>query len=132
LGKPEGEIAIIRSGVDKNAWQTRLKKFDRESVRASWNIPTDALVVLYCATIATLETPPGPIASVRNSRHSLDISGVFEGEGPQRSELEREVASLGIAGRVRLLGFVNDSELPGTYKAANLSFYPQSMISVLL
>ena len=123
LGKPENEIAMIRSGVDKKAWQARLENFDRGAVRISWNVPSDATVVLYCAKLQPWKRPLDLLRAFANAR----VPGsylVFVGEGPQRAELEREVESLSIVDRVRILGFVNDSQLPGAYKAADLFVLP--------
>lgn len=123
LGKPEEEIAIIRSGVNKDAWRARLKYFQRDAVRGSWNVPTDALVVLYCAKLQPWKRPLDLLRAFARA----NVPGsylVYAGDGPQRSELEREVVSLGIADRVRILGLVNDSQLPGAYKAADLFVLP--------
>ncbi|PWU08519.1 MAG: hypothetical protein C5B47_04595 [Verrucomicrobia bacterium] len=38
--------------------------------------------------------------------------------------MESEIAKLGLRDRVRVLGFVNDSQLPGAYKAADLFVLP--------
>jgi glycosyltransferase involved in cell wall biosynthesis len=123
LGKPEKEIVVTRSGVNKEAWRERLKEFDRDAVRRSWKVPADAVVVLYCAKLQVWKRPLDLLRAFAKA----DVSGsylVFAGEGPQRAELEREVVSLGITDRVRILGFVNDSQLPGAYKAADLFVLP--------
>jgi glycosyltransferase involved in cell wall biosynthesis len=123
LGKREKEIVIIRSGVDKSAWLTRLTNFNREVVRASWNVPAEARVVLYCAKLQPWKRPLDLLRAFAKA----NVTGsylVYAGEGPQRSELERETASLGISERVRILGFLNDSQLPGAYKAADLFVLP--------
>ena len=123
LGKPEDEIVIIRSGVDKDTWITRLKKFDRQTVRTFWSVPPEAPVVLYCAKLQPWKRP----LDLLRAFSKANLSGsylVYAGEGPQRPELEREAKSLGIAERVRILGFVNDSQLPGVYKAADLFVLP--------
>lgn len=123
LGKPEKEIAMIRSGVNKDAWRTRLENFDRDTVRASWKVPSNAMVVLYCAKLQAWKRPLDLLRGFAKA----NVPGsflIFAGEGPQRPELEREVVSLGIADRVRILGFVNDSQLPGAYKAADLFVLP--------
>jgi glycosyltransferase involved in cell wall biosynthesis len=123
LGKPEDEIVIIRSGVDKDAWLARLKGFDRETIRTSWNVPAEAPVVLYCAKLQPWKRP----LDILRAFFKANLGGsylVYAGEGPQRSELEREAKSLGIAEQVRILGFVNDSQLPGVYKAADLFVLP--------
>ena len=124
LGKSEKEIVMIRSGVDKNAWQARLENFDRAAIRRSWSVPTDATVVLYCAKLQPWKRPLDLLRAFAKA----SVPGsylVFAGEGPQRVELEREIACLDITDRVRILGFVNDSQLPGTYKVADLFFLPK-------
>lgn len=123
LGKPQEEIALIRSGVDKDAWRTRLKSFERDAVRVSWNVPSNALVVLYCAKLQPWKRPLDLLRAFAKASAPGSYL-VYAGEGPQRAELEREIVTLGIAQRVRLLGFVNDSQLPGAYKAADLFVLP--------
>src|SRR5439155_16692891 len=49
---------------------------------------------------------------------------IFAGEGPLRSQMESEAASLGVASRVRFLGFVNQSQLPAVYASADLMVLP--------
>jgi glycosyltransferase involved in cell wall biosynthesis len=123
LGKPQDEIVLIRSGVDKDAWRARLKNFERDAVRISWNVPLNALVVLYCAKLQPWKRPLDLLRAFAKA----DVPGsylVYAAEGPQRAELEREVVSLGLTERVRMLGFVNDSQVPGTYKAADLFVLP--------
>jgi glycosyltransferase involved in cell wall biosynthesis len=49
---------------------------------------------------------------------------VFAGDGPERSNLEGRATELGLAERVRFLGFLNQSQLPATYCAADLVVLP--------
>ncbi len=49
---------------------------------------------------------------------------VFAGDGPVRPVLERAARDLGIAERVRMLGFVNQSRLPEVYRASDLLVLP--------
>src|SRR6266436_276541 len=49
---------------------------------------------------------------------------LFAGAGPLLRRLESEAASLGIASRVRFLGFANQSQLPAVYTAADLLVLP--------
>jgi len=123
LGKPGEEIVIVCSGVNKDTWLARFTDFDRDAVRASWNVPNTAKVVLSCAKLQPWKRPLDLLRAFAQA----SVPGtylVFAGEGPQRPELEREAVSLGINDRVRILGFVNDSQLPGTYKAADLFVLP--------
>src|SRR5439155_389756 len=49
---------------------------------------------------------------------------VFAGAGPLLPQLESEAASLGVAYRVRFLGFLNQTQLPAVYTAADLLVLP--------
>jgi hypothetical protein len=64
--------------------------------------------------------PPG---SIRRNRNPGTVP-VFAGDGPLRQTLYQRALDLGIADRVRFLGFVNQSALPAVYKAADLMVLP--------
>ncbi len=125
LGVPEKHIRVIRCGMDREAWVARSKKLDRATVRASWEIPAAARVVLYCAKLQPWKRPLDLLEAFAKA-NLPDTYLVFAGEGPQRGEIESRVRALGIAGRVRVLGFVNLSQLPGFYQAADLFVLPSA------
>lgn len=123
LGMPPERIAIMRSGVDKDGWVEQTKKFDRDSVRASWNVPCDAVVIFYCAKLQSWKRP----LDLLRAFAKVDAPNaylVYAGEGPQRRQLKQEAQQCGVSDRVRVLGFVNVSQLPGLYKAADLFVLP--------
>jgi len=49
---------------------------------------------------------------------------VLVGKGPREGELRQRVAELGLGGRVRFVGRVNDDDLPAYYQAADLFVLP--------
>jgi glycogen(starch) synthase len=57
-------------------------------------------------------------------RLSPGVSLVLAGTGTYRSALEARAASLGLDGRVRFLGFVDEKRLRGLYAAADLVVVP--------
>jgi glycosyltransferase involved in cell wall biosynthesis len=119
LGMPRERIMVIRSGADKEAWVARADKSDPLAVRASWNVPAHAPVVFYCAKLQPWKRP----LDLLHAFSMANIAGaylVMAGDGPLRKELEEEVRHRNLQDRVRLLGFVNTSQLPGCYKAADL------------
>lgn len=125
LGVPEKRVRVIRCGVDKEAWLASNGKFDRAAVRASWNIPADAQVILYCAKLQPWKRP----LDLLEAFSKANLSGVylvFAGEGPQRAKVEARVRALGLTERVRVLGFVNASQLPDFYQAADLFVLPSA------
>jgi glycosyltransferase involved in cell wall biosynthesis len=79
--------------------------------------------VLFCAKLQPWKRP----ADLLRAFAKADISDallVFAGEGPLRSQLESEAAGLGVASRIRFLGFVNQSQLPSVYASADLMVLP--------
>ena len=50
----------------------------------------------------------------------LDFLCWIVGEGPERPALERQIAALGLQGRVYLIGHVPRTDLPGYYRYADL------------
>lgn len=125
LGVPEKRLRVIRCGMSKEDWSASNGKFDRAAVRASWGVPENAPVVLYCAKLQPWKKPLDLLESFAKA-NSRGAYLVFAGEGPQRTELESRVQSLGIPDRVRVLGFVNTSQLPSFYNAADLFVLPSA------
>ena len=123
LGIPEDRITLTPYSVDNDWWKEQSSRVDRAVVRRTWGIASEALVILYCAKLQPWKRPLDLLrafALASTSRSHL----VFAGEGPLRPELETEAASLGIAGRVHFLGFVNQSQLPSIYTASDLMVLP--------
>lgn len=125
LGLPERRIAMTPYVVDNDRWTAQAAAVDRPAVRRQWGIDENAPVVLFCAK---LQPWKGPLDLLR-AFALADVSSaylVYAGEGPLRKHLEAEAKSLGLAGRVRFLGFVNQSQLPAVYRAADLMVLPST------
>jgi|SRR5579859_44508 len=125
LGISEKRIRVIRCGVDKESWLQRQEGADRRAVRASWDVPASAPVVLFCAKLQPWKRPLDLLEAF--SKADLPcVYLVLAGEGPQRGEVEARVRALGLTERVRVLGFVNASQLPGIYRAADIFVLPSA------
>jgi glycosyltransferase involved in cell wall biosynthesis len=123
LGFSSDHIFLVPTAVDNDWWTERAAKADRNATRAAWKIPTEGTVSLFCAKLQRWKGPMDLLeafgrANVPNSYL------VFVGDGPERSNLERRAAGLGLADRVRFLGFLNQSQLPSAYCAADLFVLP--------
>ena len=123
LGIPDDRITLTPYSVDNDWWQERSSEVDRAVVRRSWGISADALVILFCAKLQPWKRPLDLLRAFALARVP-DSALVLAGEGPLRPELETAAASLGIAERVRFLGFVNQSQLPSIYTAADVMVVP--------
>lgn len=125
LGVPAKRISFTPYPVDNDWWLQRSSTVGREQVRADWNIPSDAFIVLYCAKLQPWKRPHDLLrafATVDSGNSYL----VIVGEGPLRREVEQESARLGVSDRCRFLGFANQSQLPAIYTAADVLVLPSS------
>ena len=125
LGIPAERISLAPYSVGNDWWLERSAKVDRKAVRESWGIPPEAPVVLYCAKLQPWKRPQDLLRAFARAG-LLDAYLVIAGEGPLRPEMEREAAELGISQRSRFLGFVNQSQLPSVYTAADVLVLPSS------
>jgi glycosyltransferase involved in cell wall biosynthesis len=118
------DLIVLAPYVVDNAWWTKhAAEADRDAVRGSWQIPACAPVVLFCAKLQPWKCPLDLLEAF--ARASVPESYlVFAGDGPLRSLIERRAGDLGIAGWVRFLGFVNQSQLPAVYRASDLLVLP--------
>jgi len=123
LGFSADRIFLVPTAVDNDWWTAMAANADRTAVRAAWKIPADASVALFCAKLQLWKGPRDLLEAFANANVPNSYV-VFAGDGPERANLERRAAELGIADRVRFLGFVNQTQLPATYLAADLFVLP--------
>ncbi len=119
LGIPENRIVLTPFCVDNKWWIERSDRVDRTGVRARWSIPENAAVILFCAKLQPWKRPLDLLQAFAMVA-DLNAYLVFAGDGALRPFLESEARALGIADRVRFLGFVNQSALPETYVASDV------------
>jgi glycosyltransferase involved in cell wall biosynthesis len=123
LGVPPARILLGRNVVDNAWWTERAARVDRDVLRASWRIPASASVALFCAKLQPWKAPQDVLEAF--ARASVpDSFLVYAGDGPLRGALEQRARDLCISERVRILGFVNQSQLPSVYCAADLFVLP--------
>lgn len=131
LGVDETRIAFAHYTVDNESFVHAASKVDRVDARRRLGVPDHAFVVLFCAKLVPRKRPHEALRGVARlmrdgdgGRTSRPAYLVFAGDGPLRAGLEGETAALGVADRVRFLGFVNQSRLPEIYVAADVLLLP--------
>jgi glycosyltransferase involved in cell wall biosynthesis len=131
LGIPIERVVLTPNVVDNIWWVGKVAQVDRQAVRQRWNIPEDALVVLYCGKLQAWKRPIDLLHAFAQANIE-NAYLVLAGEGPLRSELEMEVQRLGISEKVRFLGFVNQSQLPPVYRASDVLVLPSAYEAFVL
>jgi glycosyltransferase involved in cell wall biosynthesis len=109
--------------VDNSWWTERAAQADCRAVRAAWDLADVAPVVLFCAKLQPWKGPADLLEGFARA-NVPNLHLVFAGEGPLKPELKLRAKALGVSERVRFLGFVNQSQLPSVYGAADLFVLP--------
>jgi glycosyltransferase involved in cell wall biosynthesis len=123
LGLPAERVTLTPYSVDNDWWMQQSAAVDRAAVRASWRASASDAVILFCAKLQPWKRPGDLLRAFAEAKLS-DALLVIAGEGPLRAELEAQALTLGVASRVRFLGFVNQSQLPAVYTSADLMVLP--------
>lgn len=123
LGIPESRIALTPYVVNNDWWIEKSNQANRSEFRQRWTIPQQAVLIVFSAKLQAWKRPTDILRAFARVPAS-DAYLIFAGEGPLRPELESEAQTLGIANRVRFLGFVNQTGLPETYSASDILVLP--------
>jgi glycosyltransferase involved in cell wall biosynthesis len=129
LGIPEDCIVLCHYTVDNDYFAQATAKVNRIEVRQRWNIPDDAVVILFCGKLVPWKRPQDVLRAFAAINQQPQVVSnpvylIYAGEGILRQSLEIEAKSLGVTDRVRFLGFVNQSRLPEVYAASDLLVLP--------
>ncbi|HOX53654.1 MAG TPA: glycosyltransferase family 4 protein, partial [Fibrobacteria bacterium] len=115
-------IRIVQGGFDPTPFANAPSKSDS---RAKFQIPENAKLVVC---VRRLQQRMGLENLVDAASRLLEVHPelivAIAGKGPSAQSLQERIDRLGLQGRVRLLGFVPDADLPALYAAADLSVVP--------
>ena len=123
LGFPPDRVSMTLDTVDNHWWLAQASAVDRDEARRSLGFAPEEKIILFCAKLQPWKRPMDLLhafasAAIPNTKL------IFAGDGAQRAELEKEAAVRGVSDKVQFLGFVNQSQLPKLYKAADLMVIP--------
>ena len=122
LGIAEQRMQLAPYVVDNEWWITQARQVIVGRTTAMVN-SSQCPRCTICAKLQPWKRPQDLLQAFAQA-HVLGAYLVFAGEGPLRAELESEAKVLQISERVRFLGFVNQSQLPSVYSAADLFVLP--------
>lgn len=118
----QSPVEVVSGGADFAVFQPPA---DRAAARRRWGLDPDDFLFL---TVRRLDPRMGLDGLLdvfaRVARRHRQARLFLAGRGPQQAALEAGIAALGLGGRVRLLGFVPEGDLPGLYGAADCTLMP--------
>jgi len=123
LGIPASSVTLTPYCVDNDWWMQQSKLVDSAAVRASWGVSPNDVAIVFSAKLQQWKRPFDLLRAFAKA-NLPNAFLLYAGAGPLLPHLESEAASLGIASRVRFLGFVNQSRLPAVYTSADLLILP--------
>jgi glycosyltransferase involved in cell wall biosynthesis len=123
LGVPRERIMFTPGGFDSEWWAREASRSNKHEARAQWGIPEKCPVLLFCAKLQPRKRPQDVLRAFAKL-DAVDCFLIFAGDGPLRKELETEAETLGVSRRVVFCGFVNQTQLPALYRAADLFVLP--------
>lgn len=121
LGLPPDRIFLTPYVVETAFFSRRAADADRDRMRATWGIPSDGFVALFCGKLASWKRP---LDLLEAAARCPQIIAIFAGDGPLRRALEFRAGQHDLSGRVRFLGFVNQTALPAVYAASEVLVLP--------
>jgi glycosyltransferase involved in cell wall biosynthesis len=125
LGISKERVTLTPYAVDNDWWMRQSQEVDRAAVRRSWGAGPDDFVVLFAAKLQPWKGPRDLMLAFAKAKLANALL-IVAGDGPLQSQLSAEALSLGIAPRVRFLGFVNQSQLPAIYTSSDVMVLPSS------
>ncbi len=126
-GTPEDRIRVIYRGVDGREFDPAAVAPSRvEALRRAWGLAPETRVILQAARLTGWKGQSVLIAATRLLRERGDLgdtvvvlAGDAQGRDGYKAQLEDEIESAGLGGRVRLVGHVAD--MPAAYATAHLA-----------
>ena len=118
-----GARRVVRSPhfVDNELFAREAARADSTASRARWGIPPEAFVVLFAGKLVTKKRPLDVVRAVARAGRP-DVRLLVAGDGELREAVRAEAASLGVT--LHLAGFLNQSEIPAAYAAADALALP--------
>ena len=109
-----------------NAWfAERATPAARAAVRTRFGLGLDTPVALFAGKLLDFKRPGDFIAGVAAARAGgVPVEAMIAGSGPLEASVREQAVALGVP--LHMLGFCNQSEMPGAYAAADVLVLPST------
>lgn len=109
--------------VDNEFFACRATAELRAASRDRWSIPNDALVVLFAGKLTPMKRPLDAVAAVAATNRT-DVHLLVAGAGVLEPEMRAAAAAAAV--KASFAGFLNQTELPAAYAAADVLVLPST------
>jgi glycosyltransferase involved in cell wall biosynthesis len=100
---------VIQNGIDAEYFTDRSSPQQRAATRAEFGFVPGDFVVGICAALRTEKAHGDLLRAVRRLRDSgVPAKALLIGDGPQRAEIERQIAELNLTGHAVIAGHRSD------------------------
>jgi glycosyltransferase involved in cell wall biosynthesis len=125
FGVPESRLFWCPYTVDNGFFRRYAEALapQRHELRAGWGIHDERPVILFAGKLAAVKQPLLLLEAYRRLRQRRCCALLMVGDGPLRGELEAEIRRSAIQD-VHITGFLNQTEIPKAYAAADLLVLP--------
>lgn len=126
-GARSDRIFIVPHVVDTDFFCTQAEQLRtrQTELRRQWQLDEDATVFLFAGKFIAKKRPLDFVRAIAwANRNAPRIMGLMVGDGPLRSACEDEVKTAGAP--IRFTGFLNQSEIPAAYAAADALVLPSA------
>jgi glycosyltransferase involved in cell wall biosynthesis len=127
-GVPDEKLHFAPLSVDNAAFwlPDERRKAERSKIRSRLCIPRDAVVILFASKMVAWKRATDLVRAFSMIAESFPASWLLlVGSGPDESRV-RELASHVPEGRVRFMGFLNQTEMPSCFAASDVFVLPTS------
>jgi glycosyltransferase involved in cell wall biosynthesis len=125
-GVAEEIVRVVPGGTDLDRFNMNLSRAEARS-RLGW--PTDRPIILSVRRLVRRMGLEHLLDAVRMLTASHpDLLVLLGGTGPISAELHQRIVEYGLESHVRLLGRIEDADLPLTYRAADMTVVPSQAL----
>jgi glycosyltransferase involved in cell wall biosynthesis len=126
-GIPENRLFRAHYCVDNDFFRSRFQELAgrRSELRRSFGIHDSDPVILFSGKLIDKKRPQLLLEAFHRVRSAAACHLLVAGDGPLRGELENQAAKNGTSG-IHWAGFLNQTELPAAYVAADVFVLPSA------
>jgi glycosyltransferase involved in cell wall biosynthesis len=99
--------------------ENELRLPERADIRSRFGISDNRPIILFCGKLVPKKQPLLLLEAYRKVRSSTSCALLFAGDGPLRGDIQKEVEKSAITD-VHITGFLNQTEIPNVYIAADV------------